>query len=70
MKNVVLVGSSPLNKDFLDARPPALVRLPRVETAYPKFIVHWPATSLRYGEPLRAVFFWAAPWCIAMCSVS
>jgi hypothetical protein len=49
MKNFVLGGSSRLNKDFLDVRAPVLVRLPRVETACPKFIVHQPVPSLQYG---------------------
>jgi hypothetical protein len=71
MKNFVPVGSSRLNQNFLGVRPPTVVRLARVETAYPK--IHYLfclVLGCDTGSPLRTVSFWDTPWGIAMWSVS
>ena len=57
MKNLVTIGSSRINKDFLGVRPPALVRVPRVETAYPIHRSLACSELAIQGSPLRAVSF-------------
>jgi hypothetical protein len=55
MKNLVF-GLSRINKDFLGVRPPVLVRLPRVETAYPIHRLISPLRTCDTGKPVKGGF--------------